>query len=180
MTYIALLRGINVGGKRRVEMKTLTQALEQAGFKNVTTYINSGNVILESGLTTEAVNSLVEKTIVETFGFAVDVITLAQPKFTAIVDAIPSDWTNDTAMKCDVLFLHSDIDSDAVLQELKTKPEIDDTIYVPGAIIWSVARENVTKSGMIKIIGTPIYRKLTIRNCNTARKLVAILNKRTT
>lgn len=45
MIYIALLRGINVGGKNKIDMKLLTQSFEQVGMNNVVTYINTGNII---------------------------------------------------------------------------------------------------------------------------------------
>ncbi len=70
MQYIALLRGINVGGKRPVKMSVLKTAYEAAGFTNVQTYINSGNVLFEApetGLTTLAATC--DQIMVETFAF---------------------------------------------------------------------------------------------------------------
>ncbi|ARJ72106.1 hypothetical protein FD49_GL000756 [Latilactobacillus sakei subsp. sakei DSM 20017 = JCM 1157] len=72
MQYIALLRGINVGGKRKVQMNLLRTAFEDAGFTNVRTYINSGNVLFETPETelTELV-AVCDQLMVTTFGFSV-------------------------------------------------------------------------------------------------------------
>lgn len=72
MQYIALLRGINVGGKRKVQMNLLRTAFEDAGFTNVRTYINSGNVLFETPDTelTELV-AVCDQLMVTTFGFSV-------------------------------------------------------------------------------------------------------------
>lgn len=72
MQYIALLRGINVGGKRKVQMNLLRTAFEDAGFTNVRTYISSGNVLFETPETelTELV-AVCDQLMVTTFGFSV-------------------------------------------------------------------------------------------------------------
>ncbi len=176
MKYVVLLRGINVGGNNKVGMKDLKLSLEKARFANVYTYINSGNVILSSSLATGEVNDLVEVTIKHAFGFDVYVLAIPSAEFQRIAKELPKTWTNDTEMRCDCLFLWKDVDSPDVLDSLTIKPDIDRVKYVPGAIFWSINRENVTRSGLAKIIGTPLYKKATIRNCNTVRKLTALLN----
>ena len=93
---------------------------------------------------------------------------------TAIADSLPDDWANETTAKCDVMFLFDAVDSPEILGELTIKPEIDDVRYVPGALLWRVDRRNVTRSGMLKIVGTDLYRQMTVRNCNTARKLAEL------
>tara|TARA_Y100000114_G_scaffold144303_1_gene152746 strand:- start:1639 stop:1866 length:228 start_codon:yes stop_codon:yes gene_type:complete len=58
-----------------------------------------------------------------------------------------------------------------VLEKITVKPEIDDIRYVDGALIWKVDRRNITRNGMMKLVGTELYKNLTIRNCNTVRKI---------
>lgn len=176
MKYVVLLRGINVGGNNKISMKDLKLSLEKSGFTNVYTYINSGNVILSSSLSTSEVNDLVETAIKRTFGFDVYVLTISSADFERIANDLPENWTNDTEMRCDCLFLWKEVDSPVVLDSLTIKPDIDRVKYVGGAIFWSVDRKNVTRSGLAKIIGTPLYKKATIRNCNTVRKLTTLLN----
>lgn len=176
MVYVALLRGINVGGKNKVEMKQLKAAFEETGMTSVRTYINSGNVIFSSTIRARArLTNVLEKAISERFGFNVDVLVRDIKSMRAVVKAMPSHWTNDKAMKCDVMFLWHDVDRPSILRQAQFKPEIEDARYVRGAVIWRSDRENVTRSGYMKLVGTPLYKRMTIRNCNTTRKLLQLM-----
>src|SRR5690606_40888031 len=80
------------------------------------------------------------------------------------------DWSSDVCS--------SDlIDDESVLENLVIKPNIDTVKYVPGAILWSVDKIDVTKSGMSKIIGSKIYKQITVRNVNTARKIFELMQR---
>lgn len=176
MVYVALLRGINVGGKNRVEMKQLKAVFEEAGMTSVRTYINSGNVIFSSTIRARArLVDLLENAITQRFGFKIDVLVRDTKSMRAVVDAMPGHWTNDQTMKCDVMFLWDDVARPSVLKQLRFKPEMEDVRYASGAVIWRVDRKNVTKSGMMKLVGTPLYKRMTIRNCNTTRKLLELM-----
>jgi len=176
MIYVALLRGINVGGNRTVSMKTLKAVFEAAGMSDVRTYINSGNVVFSSKLrSAKRIVPPLEKAIAAGFGFAVDVLIVGEAKLRSIVEAIPTKWTNDQTMRCDVLFLWDDVDRRSVLEELPVREGIDTVRYTPGAIIWQLARKNINKSRMAKLAGTALYKRMTIRNCNTARKLLTLM-----
>jgi uncharacterized protein (DUF1697 family) len=176
VVYVALLRGINVGGKNKVDMKQLKTVFEEAGMESVRTYINSGNVIFSSTTRARArLASLLEKAIARRFGFKVDVLVRDLKSMRSVVKAIPRRWTNDQTMKCDVMFLWDDEARPSVMKKLRFKPEIEDVRYESGALIWRVDRENVTRSGMMKLVGTPLYKRMTIRNCNTTRKLLELM-----
>lgn len=176
MIYLALLRGINVGGKNKVEMKQLKTVFEEAGMTSVRTYINSGNVIFSTPLRGRPrLVRLLEEAIAQRFGFKINVLLRDVKSMGAVVKAMPTHWTNDKAMKCDVMFLWDDVDRPSVLKQLRIKPELDDVRYAPGAVIWRVDRKNVTRSGMMKLVGTPLYKRMTIRNCNTTRKLLELM-----
>jgi len=178
MRYIALLRGVNVGVSKRLDMKELKAAFEQAGMTSVRTYINSGNVIFSSGTDDPvALAGLLEEAIEKRFGFGLDLLLRDMESMRTIVHAMPPDWTNDQAMKCDVLFLWRDVDSPAVLDGIDFDPELEDVRYVPGAIIRRVDRENAGRSALLSLVGTPLYRQLTIRNCNPARKLLKLMEE---
>lgn len=175
MRYVALLRGINVGGNNRVEMARLRNSLESLGLTEVSTYINSGNIFFTSNKSVAILTKLIEDAIESEFGFHVHVVLRDKPNITALVKAIPTKWINDSSAKADVLFLWEDVDKQSVLKELTIKEGIDDVRYVPGAVIWHVDRADAGKSGLMKIIGTPLYKKVTIRNVNTTRKLAELL-----
>ncbi len=172
MIYVALLRGINVGGNNKVDMKQLKAAFERAGMTEVSTYINSGNVIFrdDNRLRPELVKAL-EAEILKVFDLSIKVLLRSFDEMKAINAALPADWTNDDQMKSDVMYLWEEVDLPEVMERLVIKPGIDTVKYVPGAVIWGVARKNVTRSGLMKIVGTDLYKQMTVRNCNTARKL---------
>ena len=176
MVYVALLRGINVGGKNKVEMSKLKVTFEEAGISNVTTYINSGNVVFtDNRRKAPRISEVLEEAIAADFGLEIKVLIRDRPAIKKVMKALPDEWTNDARMRCDVMFLWERFDRADVLNELRIKPEIEDVVYVPGAVIWRVDRDNVMKSRMTKVVGTDLYRGMTIRNCNTVRKLAGMM-----
>lgn len=177
MVYLALLRGINVGGNNRVDMKQLKALFEQAGMTAVSTYINSGNVIFQSDNEDEMeLASVLEKVIGRAFGFHVKVLVCSHATMRKIAGELPTEWVNDATMKTDIMFLWEGYDTPDVLKRVIIKPGLDRVKYVPGALLWSVNRSNVTRSGLLKIIGTDLYRHMTVRNCNTFRKLMYLMD----
>ncbi len=176
MVYIALLRGINVGGKNKIDMKLLKQTFEQAGMNDVVTYINTGNIIFSfNDKSKTELSCILEETIHYDFGLQIKVVVRSVDDVRGIINAIPETWKNDKDMKSDVMFLWDEIDDASVLKNLDIKPNVDTVKYVPGAILWSVDKKNVTKSGMSKIIGSKLYKQVTIRNVNTARKIYELM-----
>ncbi len=174
--YVALLRGINVGGNNKVEMARLRKCFETLGYQNVSTYINSGNVIFETDTTdTVALVKKIEKGIEKTFGFAVRVVVRDSTSIKKLFKFIPKDWTNDAEQRTDVLFLWNEFHSKKSLELIKTTKGVDTLLYSAGAIIWNIPRSEYRKSGLNKFIGTPIYKGMTARNLNTVRKLAELL-----
>ena len=176
-TYLALLRGINVGGKNKVEMPRLTAAAESLGLESVRTYINTGNVIFRAGSSSRDLADSLEGAIQEEFGLRLKVLVRNRGEVRHISNSVPSHWVNDSTMKSDVMFLWDEVDSEDVVEDLTIKPGIDEVIYVPGALLWSVARGDVTRSGMSRLVGTKLYKQMTVRNCNTTRKLAELMNE---
>lgn len=176
MTYVALIRGINVGGKNKIDMRSLASAFERAGMTRVSTYINSGNVIFQhdSKRPRELAERL-EQAIETEFGFRVKVLLRDADNLAALAKALPKSWANNQSAKCDVMFLADDVDNPEILERLTIKPDIDDVKYAPGAVLWRVDRPKVTRSGMMRIVGTDLYQQMTVRNCNTLRKLADLV-----
>jgi uncharacterized protein (DUF1697 family) len=175
MKYIALLRGINVGGNKKVEMKRLKILFESSGCKNVSTYINSGNIIFESNKERNALKEETEKNLKKEFGFDIPVLIKTKQEIKKIADAIPKTWQNNSEQRTDVAFLFKEIDSKAIINILPVKKKFINIKYIRGAIFWNVKRENVNKSHLVKIISHKIYQSMTVRNVNTARYLADAL-----
>lgn len=175
MTYVALLRGINVGGHAKVEMARLKQTFERLGLSNVKTYINSGNVIFDSAANPNTLPAMVEQSILEDFGLSVPVLVRDRVNLEGLVQLIPATWVNDGTMKCDVMFLWQTLDRPEILSQIPHKPEIEDVRYFPGAVIWRINRDQVNRGQVLKIIGTDTYRQMTVRNVNTVRKILELM-----
>lgn len=175
-TYIALLRGINVGGNNKVEMPRLKKAFESFGFTNVSTYINTGNVIFEATSQEERkLADTIEKGLVKTFGFEIKTIVRTKTDIQKISKKIPLSWENDSEQKTNVLFLWEEFDSKKTLDLIASNLEVDTLMYISGAIVWNVKKSDYNKSGMKKFIGTKVYKNMTARNVNTVRRLGQLL-----
>jgi uncharacterized protein (DUF1697 family) len=176
--YVALLRGINVGGNNKVEMKQLRAVFEALKFSNVATYINSGNVIFSSPRK-DAKNfvSEIEAAFQKSFGFAVRVIVRDEKNFRAIEKSIPKGWINDIKQRTEIMFLWDEFAKKSTLKLIATNPDIDTLLYAGGAVVWHIAdRTHYSKSGLRKFISTDVYRHMTARNVNTLRNIIALMN----
>ena len=174
MKYIALLRGINVGGNRKVEMTRLRKLFESSGYTNVETYLNSGNVIFESNSKQDLLQEEIPRKLRNEFGFEIKTLVKNEEEVKQIARAIPEEWENNSEQKTDVAYLFSGIDSEEIIEELPVKKEFIDTRYVKGAIIWNVKKKDYNKSHLNKIISLKHYQLMTVRNVNTARFLAGI------
>ncbi|MFA5930890.1 MAG: DUF1697 domain-containing protein [archaeon] len=171
MKYVALLRGINVGGNHKVDMKKLKTIFESIGCSNVFTYINSGNVLFESNKNSSEIKKEVEAELKKNLGFDVPTLIKTRKELQNIAHKIPLTWVNDDAQKTDVAYLFSEIDSKKILDVLPINKEYVQIQYIKGALFWNVKRENYNKSKLNKIISCDEYKFMTVRNVNTARKL---------
>jgi uncharacterized protein (DUF1697 family) len=172
MKYAALLRGINVGGNNKVPMKVVVQLFESAGFTNVSTYINSGNIFFESDVNHKVeITSTILELFNKEFKFEIPTLIKTHKELTSVATAIPSDWTNDDTQKTDIAYLFPEADKPEIMDQLPFDHDFIDVLYTPGALIWNLNRENYAKSKLNKIIGSKLYRQMTVRNVNTARRL---------
>lgn len=176
MRYVALLRGINVGGKKKVEMARLRATAERLGLAGVRTYINSGNLIFDHDGPADELPGALEHAIAASFDVDTRVLLRDRDAIVDTVAALRDEWVNKT-IRCDVLFLWDSIDDAAVVEQLPIKPGIDDVTYIPGAVIWRIDRTNQTQSRMSRIVGTDLYQAITMRSCNTVRRLAALMTE---
>ena len=181
MTYVAFLRGVNVGGKGIVSMAAIKEALVALGLSDVRTYINSGNVIFSTRASdVQQLTDRIEKALEQHTGMAIKVLVMDHKVVKKMVDAIPRNWVDDKTMRTYVLLLWKELDDRSILDRLPIKPAVDELMYTPGAVVWRVDRENVGRSQMNRIVGTPMYKKITIRSANTMRKLNELTATRNT
>jgi len=174
MKYVMLLRGINVGGQRRVEMARLRTLLSDLGYTDVVTYINSGNVVFASNTLPD--QAKIALTMQQEFGFDVPMLILDAAQIRNIAQSIPDDWVNDyTDWKADVVYLFDVANTPDIIRKIRPRPEFEEMIYVDHALLCRIERRHQPKSSLVKIIGTDLYRQMTIRNVTTARKLAEMV-----
>ncbi|HEV2141613.1 MAG TPA: DUF1697 domain-containing protein [Candidatus Dormibacteraeota bacterium] len=172
MIYVAFLRGVNVGGNSIVSMAAIKEALVALGLSDVRTYINSGNVIFSTRASdARQLTARIEKALEQHTGMAIKVLVMDHKSLKKMVGAIPPSWVDDKTMRTYVLLLWKELDDRSILDRLPIKAGVDELRYTPGAVVWRVDRENVGRSQMNRIVGTPVYKKITIRSANTMRKL---------
>lgn len=175
-TYIALLRGINVGGKGKVSMQALKTCFEEMGLKAVKTYINSGNVIFISENTdTKKLAVEIEESLHATFNFPINVVVKNLAEIKTVVSAIPKSWHGNKEFRHYIMFLMPDVDLPETINQLKVNPDMEEVSYVPGAILWSAKIAELGHSNMSKMIGSKLYKQMTIRNLNTTLKVYELM-----
>ncbi len=179
MIHVALLRGINVGGNRRVPMADLRRVMTDLGYEGVATYINSGNVLFEAKRGDHlAMANTIEDALEGEFGFRCRVLVRSGTDVVAIAKAIPEHWGDRTQRTGDVAYLLDGLDPKEVAKALGPREGIDNVVYARGALLWSVERKDLNRNGLQRLVGTPYYQQATVRNVNTARKLAALVEDR--
>jgi uncharacterized protein (DUF1697 family) len=179
-SYLLLLRGINVGGKNKVPMARLRQLLEELGYSGVSTYIASGNVILRSAKSPAKVQAEVETALPGTFHLdsdLINVLVLTRTQLEAVIDGKPKGFGDQPEkFHSDAVFLMG-IDSTEALRVFDPREGVD-KIWPGDGVIYSQRLSALrTKSRLSKIVGTPAYKSMTIRNWNTTTKLLELLRK---
>ena len=176
--YVALLRGINVGGRNSVSMVRLRAVLEGLGFTDVATYIASGNVILDSKWSADETGALIEEALPREFALhdeRVRALVLSQGHLQAIVDDRPEGFgSQPERYHSDAIFLMG-IEAATVMPIFDPRPGVDAVWPGEGVIYSQRLSAERTRSRLSKIMGTPAYHSMTIRSWNTTTKVLAML-----
>ncbi len=176
--YVILLRGINVGGKNPVPMAALKKCLEELGFRDVITYIASGNVILRAEVGAGEVKERIEAALPANFklddGF-VKVLVLSDAKLRAVVQNKPAGFGEQPeTYHSDAIFL-MDVDAAEAMKAFHPREGVDRVWAGEGVIYSQRLSAERTKSRLNKVMESPLYKSMTIRNWNTTTKLVELL-----
>lgn len=176
--FLALLRGINVGGKNIIKMADLKACFEKMGFADVLTYIQSGNVIFSSVETDMSLLEVqIENVLSETFNYKSRVVVVSHQQLKSIVERRPPEFGQHTdTHKYDLVFLKQPLTAEKALADVVAREEVDYVYAENGVLYFSREIANLSKSYLSKIITLPIYQFMTIRNWNTSTKLVELIN----
>ena len=177
MNYLALLRGVNVGGKGMLRMSELKECLEKTGFVGVRTYIQSGNVLFVAAKTsTGRLAQKMEAAIERKFAMKVGVVVFAEREWQEIVQRAPKWWGENKDWKHNLLALLPGTRATEVMKATGVlKPEIEAMTAGRGVLYQSLSIDSFGRTNSGKLAGHPIYRRITVRNINTARKLAELL-----
>jgi uncharacterized protein (DUF1697 family) len=175
MTYVALLRGINVGGKNITKMAALKVCLEQAGFKRVETFIQSGNVVFESTQKSAAkLTSQIDAAIESALGIDPRVVVLSRDRKTVLSDA-PAAWRSRADLRMNIAFLRPPSTAAVALKEVDVRPGVDSVEGGKGVLYMSTTLRDLGKSRMSRIVTKPVYQEMTIRAYATCQKILALM-----
>jgi uncharacterized protein (DUF1697 family) len=178
--YVALLRGINVGGNNLIRMPALAACFTDHGFDDVVTYIQSGNVVFSAGREprTELV-ARIERMLSTTFAhYDASVVVRSAVQMRSIVGDAPAGFGRDPSrFRYDVVFLKPALTAAAALRDVPTKEGVDAVAAGRGVLYFSRLSSRATQSRLPRVASMPIYRQMTIRNWNTTTKLLELLER---
>jgi uncharacterized protein (DUF1697 family) len=170
--YVALLRGVNIGGNNKIEMVRLKESFLSLGFLNVSTYLNSGNVIFsDKSKNIKKITEKIEEEILNQFKLRIKVLVRDINNLQQVLDSIPKSWRMDSDKQIHVAFLLSDIDSPNILDQINIDIKANQIKYIQGAIIWNVELKNWSKDAVYKFTNGKISKYVTVRSINTVGKL---------
>lgn len=152
-------------------MKDLLRSLEKKGLQELSSYLNTGNIFFTSEENPESIKSQIEQVIKQEFQLNIPTLIINENNIRDILLALPPDWENTSEVKSNCMFLWEKYNSADVIDKLHISPELDTVIYTNGALLWKTKKADFNRSGMSKLVGTDIYKHMTVRNCNTLRKI---------
>ena len=175
--YVALLRGINVGGKNIIKMTDLRACIEELDFKHVRTYIQSGNVLFSADESDQArLTGQIEDALSTTFNYSSRVVVRSAEEMKEIVTHAPQGFGSDPATyRYDVIFLKEPLTATEAMESITTKEGVDQAFAAEGALYFSRVISKATQSHLTRIISMPVYQSMTIRNWNTTAKLLEMM-----
>ena len=181
MEYVALLRGINVGGKNKVVMSELREQIAAEGFTNVRTYINSGNLLFEAGAnaTCEDVAQAVEVLLARRYDFPIRLSLLTAQEYLAQLEELPDWWHGEVARR-DALFYTRGLDRFHVRERIEAMELGDEAVHFgEHAVFWGKFDEkSFLKTAYHKrLLREDFYRQVTIRSGSTVEKIAAMLSQ---
>lgn len=175
--FVALLRGINVGGNNPIRMSVLRERFEALGFSDVATYIQSGNVVFSSApATTRALSRRIEASLGAHLGEAAWVLVVSHGELATIVEQAPRGFGQEPGTyRDDVLFTREPLTPGEVLAEVTLRDGVDEAHAGTHALYFRRLSSRASQSRLTQLVQRPVYKGLTIRNWNTTTTLLAML-----
>ena len=171
--YLALLRGINVGGKNLIKMTDLRAAVEAMGFTDVVTYIQSGNVLFRAPRQRrDQLAAGIESGLSRRFGIELKVVALTKAQLKSVVEGAPRGF-GAASQRCDVIFVRKPLTVKKAFSVLEFRPGVDSAWPGPGVIYHSRLASRASGSRLSRFVMQPEYQNVTLRSWSTTTKLLA-------
>ncbi len=179
MRFLALLRGINVGGNNLISKEELRQTFAFLGFTKVRTYIQSGNILFRSDeARSEELTGIIESELSSRFSYMARAVILSHAQYASAVQSAPVGWGNDLQYKHNALFTLTGVAPKEILAQLPVPQKgIEIITEGSGVIFWSVSKEQLTRTSFMKLPMQPAYQQVTVRNHNTVQKLLRLFEE---
>lgn len=181
MKYIAFLRGINISGKNKTSMPELKKLLEENNYQNVSTYLNSGNIIFECNINNKQTIMNNIHTLIKTkFILNIPVYITTDKELEDILNNSPKWWgSNNKEIYDNLIFIIPPTKYEEVYNTIGSPKEgLEQIEEYNNCIFWSFDLNNYRKSNWwVKTASTDIKDKITIRTANTMRKILEICQK---
>ena len=178
-TYLALLRGINVGGKNIIKMADLRSCFESEGFRDVTTYIQSGNVVFRtpsSGLRT--LTKRIERMLAAALDYEASVVMRSRKQMRAVVSNAPAGFgERPETYRYDVIFLKAPLTATAAMEGVPARRGVDEAWAGSGVLYFSRRIDQASRSYLSRLASMPLYQRVTVRNWNTTTRLLELMEK---
>jgi uncharacterized protein (DUF1697 family) len=175
--YVALLRGINVGGNSLIKMADLKACFEAQGFSSVITYVQSGNVLFKTAELDKAkLTKQIESALHETFHYSVKVVLLSRRQLQQIVSHAPQGFgSQPEKYHSDVIFLKEPLTAIEAMKSITLREGVDQVTAGKAVLYFSRLTAKLAQSGLSRVVGLPVYQNMTIRSWTTTTKLVKLL-----
>jgi uncharacterized protein (DUF1697 family) len=175
--YVALLRGINVGGRNKVAMPELRQAFEDAGYDAVRTYIQSGNVLFESAAARRSLEDDIERVLEARFKTPLVVVVRSREQYRDVVGDAPVGFGDEPeTYHSDVIFLRAPLTAKQAMRVVSPRDGVDQVWPGTGVLYTARLNAELSKSRLGTIVGTAEYQRMTIRSWTTTTKLLSLLD----
>jgi uncharacterized protein (DUF1697 family) len=174
---VALLRGINVGGKNLIGMADLGDCFRDSGFQDVRTYSQSGNVLFTTDRAGgPELEDAVEGMLEARFEIPILVVVRSRDELAATIAAAPPDLGSDT-LRSEVFFLKHPLTAEVAYAEVPELREgVDSIAPGPGALYFSRLAAQATKTRIARLMGMPIFQQMTVRSWRTSTRLLQLLD----
>ena len=177
-TWIALLRGVNVVGRRKLPMKQLATTLQRAGLKSVQTYIQSGNVVFQSAQgTARALAAQIAQLVERKFGFAPAVLVISMRELIDAVDSNPFPQAAENHKALHLFFL-SAAPTDPDLRSLTRLRQGREAFALKGCVFYLYTPDGFPDSKIAQKVERALGVHATARNWRTANQLLAMAGEK--